>query len=113
MELFINNDFARNRAEVYVVERIGETDRYYIYNGTEFYTKEIELTGIAKNPDIKPLFIAPLRLIPALLKLFADEANKQGIKTSDEAVLQGTLNATKEHLMDMRDIVKHTLKMNK
>ena len=42
----------------------------------------------------------------SLLKSLAEQLDKQGIKTDSDATIQGTLQATKYHLEDLRKLLK-------
>jgi len=55
---------------------------------------------------IEPSLKLPGNIGRALLQAFAEALDKDGIKTDKDAKLQGTIEATKYHLEDLRTLLK-------
>ena len=111
MNLSINRDFERNRAEIYLVENAGGVNRYFSYSKTKGFTSVDVPIGSIPTNKIEPLLIVPMPLLPDIFKLFGDEANNAGLSTSNEDLLKGKLAASEKHLEDMRVIARHLLKI--
>lgn len=81
-----------------------EHDKVFACN---FYTgerKEIDL-NVGEIPE-KFILKIPGFLADSFFKSFAEVLDKQGVKTDNDAKIQGTLDATKYHLEDLRTLLK-------
>lgn len=57
---------------------------------------------------IKPTFVCPQDTAIDISKAFIEYANSQGFKNGDETFAKGKLEATENHLKDMRKLLKLT-----
>jgi len=75
--------------------------RMYVAKPIEFVFHEVN------EYDIKePTLMIPDTMARSLLKDIAENLDKLGIKTIQDAKIEGELNATKYHLEDLRKLLK-------
>lgn len=110
MELFINKNIQENRADIYLIEKVGNREAFIGYDGEFLVRTDID-PFFPLSDKVKPLLRVSLTLLPDLLKAFGDQTHKEGINTENENLLKGKLQATESHLSDMREITKHLLKI--
>ena len=76
-----------------------------------------EINAEALDPQIARDFVGGRGLaIYYMLKEVdpnCDALGKENVKTKDQTLIEGKLQATQEHLNDMREITKHVLKMKR
>lgn len=63
-------------------------------------------TDIENGVQGEPSLILPGRLGEEVMQAMAEAFSKRGIKTENDHKIQGTLEATKYHLEDLRKILK-------
>lgn len=80
---------------------------YYKVNDRIFVAKPIDFEMIEVNNGdrVGPTLAFNMFEGDELLKDLAEQIDKQGIKTTQDAQNQGSLDATKKHLEDMRALV--------
>lgn len=79
-------------------------------NGTRQVVKPInlEIITLENSESSEATFTLPEYEGRELLKDLAEELDKNGIKTSKDAKMEGTLEATRYHLEDMRKLIFKT-----
>jgi hypothetical protein len=102
MELIIHDDYPNMVCRIYIKEERSGKTILTGYNGEHLIQQVLEDTD--KNQNIKPLFVLPLMMKDALIKAFVSEGAKQNLRTENENLLQGKLQATELHLKDMKDL---------
>ncbi len=101
MKIKIGESFETDSYNIVFYEKDGmDAILYNFYTGD---TKRIK-TGEAFKNDF--IFKVPSRLMPDLLKAMADCLEEQRVQTDSQAKIEGTLNATKYHLEDLRKLLK-------
>ena len=100
-EIFIEEDYPFNQLKIWLIENTYSGKLSLHFNGE--YIVKIPLDPHKTN-DAKPLLVFPREAESFILKELVDYQIKRGIKTSDENLLLGKLEATEKHLTDIRDI---------
>jgi hypothetical protein len=113
MRLYVNEDFSRNRCDIYLVQDIGGENIFIGYDGENTIEQKFEKNTVIDTQTIKPLLTIPHHLKDILVREFTNYGRERNISNGDENHLKGRLEATKEHLNDMRDLVKHFTTDNK
>jgi len=67
---------------------------------------EITMKTIEPGESVEPTFELPAFEAHKIMKSLAEALDEQGIKTDNDAKIQGTLEATRYHLEDLRKILK-------
>lgn len=89
---------------IWAVDRGDTEDTIYGYDSSsELLIKQTQKVNEI-DPNIKPLLRLPYRFAQALFVAISEYNNKNGIKTKDESLIEGKLQATEVHLKDMREI---------
>lgn len=111
MELIIHDDYPNMVCRIYIKEeRIGKTILTG-YDGERLIQQILEETGELQQP--KSLIIIPLMMKDDLIKAFVSLGAKQNLRTENENLLQGKLQATESHLKDMRDLTFQLMNLTK
>lgn len=85
---------------------------YYHFDGNYLVQQERKNDCMSmKDSSIKPFLILPEEFANAIIKTFAEFANNSGIAIEHQSKVEGKLEATKKHLLDMQMIVKKVLKI--
>ena len=71
-------------------------------DGNGFQLKRQKSLDLIENPTMK----FPIHIKTEIFKALADGLSKNGIETDSQSKIQGTLEATKYHLEDLRSILK-------
>ncbi len=102
MKFFINiwQDLASDSVKIVFIDK--NSERRLIMN---LYTGQlIEIKAGEQIPD-EYIIKLPNFMASVLLQTLAETLDKHNIKTDKDAKIQGTLEATKKHLEDMRRLV--------
>ena len=100
LEVRIFNDARNDRTEFLICEE---------RNGKLFVAKPIEPFELHEHEDgkiIDPTITMSNQFAIPLLQSLAESLDKEGIKTDKDAKIQGTLEATRYHLEDLREMLK-------
>lgn len=94
--------------EVYLYERSQDYRTVTSFNAKEngevvVTTKQVELGAVS---DVKPLMILQEQDARAFIQAVVEYAREEGFKTADESHTKGKLEATENHLKDMRTLLK-------
>lgn len=111
MELHIENDYGRGLIKFWLIENNLGRQKLYNYDGErilESVTESFAPTTI----DTKAFLELPMSFGHDLIKLIANYANSNGIKTEKKDFTEGELMATKKHLEDMQKAFNKLLKIN-
>ena len=96
------------------LDELGDVVNIYLYekrggNGDIYIAKSIDLvftkreTGMIAKPTLRlPLYGGDGEILQSL----AEELDKMNVKTDKDAKIQGTLEATRYHLEDLRRLLK-------
>lgn len=97
----IRNDGIRGDVEIFLIYKDGNHRKLMSYkdNGTA------EMTDIVEGKDIKPSIWFNIYDGKEVLAEFARAIDQLGVKTDKDAKTEGILEATREHLSDMRKLV--------
>ncbi len=106
-------NYQRNGLEVHIERSpLGTVDIYFIdrRSGRTRVAQPLQLVFEEVNPGEAPRHGPTLSLDDMwgeeLLQAFADALDKRNIKTDKDAKIEGTLGATREHLQDLRRLLK-------
>ena len=108
MELIFNDDYRRRQCEIYLREQQGSRIVMIGYDGEHLVQQTLSESEIPEF-EIKPLLVIPLSMKSALIKAFTEQGAEMNIKTENENLLKGKLEATEIHLSDMREFAKKLL----
>ena len=77
-------------------------------NGKDYIAKPVDLEFEEMHPDldVKPTLRIPSFQAMEFMKALAEALDKQEIKTDKDAKIEGTLDATRYHLEDLRKLLK-------
>lgn len=107
MELIIQDYYERMQCKIYIREQRGSRTVMIGYDGENLVEQMLPETPEAI--DIKPLLTIPFFMKDALIKAFVSEGAKQNLRTDNENMLKGKLEATELHLKDMREFSQKLL----
>ncbi len=108
MEVIIENDYRKRKAEVFLSVKEGNKTFLLGYDGKHIVKQVLPDYGSIEN-EIIPFFSIPLQYKEDILKAFAKAASDNNIGTEQENLLKGKLEATQLHLNDMREFAKHVI----
>ena len=110
LELVVNQSYEKMAIEIWAIEDRGhEIFNYHTENGHLVKTpvkSELTVEGL------QPLLSLPMVFGEQFLKAVTEYNSKRGIKTTNENLIEGKLQATVDHLSDMQMIVRKLLKLN-
>jgi len=112
LKLIVNHDYASFNVSIY--GQVIEGTRLFIIGAEDGRLIEQEI--IAENEltpmkEFKPLLTMSEFVFNSFLKSVVEYANNIQIKTKDESLIEGKLQATEKHLEDMRTISMKLLKI--
>ncbi len=88
--------------DLYIIDRQG--DHISVAEPVQLVFKGVPEDAIGPGPTIR----FPYRIGESFLTSMAETLSDMDVKTESDAKLQGTLEATKYHLEDMRELMKLT-----
>ena len=110
LELIVNHDYPVMEVSIY--GRINEGSRIFIigYDGDHIVEQEV-IPGdeFVSSTTFKPLLRANVFIFESIMKAFIEYGSKKEIKTVNENLLQGKMQAVTDHLTDMREMNKKML----
>jgi len=111
MEISIQRDYANNKAFIYLLggSRNSMVREGYSYNSEDQTIIVVTLQEEEVLQTIKPFLVLPIRMADELVKAFTNLGSEMNIKTENENLLKGKLEATQLHLEDMRELTKHLI----
>jgi len=109
-KLIVNQNYSCMMVDVFVMKTEG--DRVFIigYDG-QYLVKQDVTAQNELSKDFLPLFRIPLLEQNTYFKAFLEHASGMDIKTVDENLLQGKMDAMKEHLVDSKETLGKVLSM--
>lgn len=107
MELIFQDYYERMQCRIYVREHRGSQTVMIGYDGENLI--EQTLPNTPEAIDIKPLLIIPIFMKDALIKAFISEGANANLRTENENMLKGKLEAVELHLKDMREFSQKLL----
>jgi len=107
MELIFNDSYETMQCSIYVRDKNGYDTVIIGYDGENLMHQILPKNTI--RTDIKPLFIIPIHMKDELIKAFINEGAKSNLRTDNENMLKGKLEAVELHLKDMREISQKLL----
>ena len=106
IKLYVNEDFAGNKCDIYLRKKLQGESIFYGYDGKNLIEKIIPDNEFHNVPS---LLTIPYWMKDVLIREFTQIANKNGVNTENENLLQGKIKAMEVHLSDMREISKKLL----
>ena len=111
MELYVNEHFDGRTFDIWLVDHLQGTDVFYTT-----HSDDPSFQGVTRHEDdtyirsgttdqsgkVKPFMKISDRLFKEFLRLMVDYASKHQVKTENENLLQGKIQATECHLKDMQ-----------
>lgn len=111
-KVFIDREYMSGVTNIWVTEFDG-SKHYNLTNSDEgMVRQEVEQYAAIDRNSVKPILSIPFIIADAFLKAIHDDLSNRGVKTIDENRIEGELIAKREHLDDMRMIVKKVLKID-
>lgn len=101
MKVYLREEFFDGSVKILFSETF--PDGRYAYN---FYTGERIKVVEGENPPDAFILKIPEHLKDALFKALAETLDQKGVKTENDHKIAGTLEATRYHLEDMRQLLK-------
>ena len=108
MKLIIQDVYEEYATKIYIKENRGDETVIIGYDGK--YLVEQVIPANKASKDIKPLIVIPMQMKDNLIKAFISEGAKNNLRTENENLLKGKLEATERHLEDMRKAFNELLK---
>jgi hypothetical protein len=108
MKLIIEKSYRNHRCYVYLSEKQGSRQVFIHFDGSNL-VEQVLPDNPSADMDIKPFFSVPMDMLDDLIKAFITEGAKQNLRTENENLLKGKLEATELHLSDMREFSKKLL----
>lgn len=110
VEVKVVERYDSRHIEIWVIEYQSSKILNYSFKDNQLYVTEMqELEIPAPGTKIEPFLVLPTHFAMGLIKQLSEYNSKQGIKTKDESLLEGKLEATGKHLEDMREFAKKLL----
>jgi len=107
-EIHIQNDFNTRSVAVWVTKRCVDGSKNISQNRGKLIETLID-PCIVRSSYLKPFLSLPSEFAAHLFKAISDNQHSMGIKTPEENLITGKLQATESHLADMREINKKIL----
>ncbi len=115
INIYVENDWHKNEVKIWAVE-ITTSKIYAIFpsdSDSGIMTRiEIPEMGPIPGEGRKPLLTLPRFMAKMFFEGIAKYLSDENIKTDNDNLLLGRIEAKDEHLKDMRAIVKKLLKMD-
>ena len=99
MKLIVDKNYNTRAVRVYLEEKQGSD---YIVIGQKDGKLTQQKTNFIETPDLNPLLELPSHLFDDFVKLIVDYANNEGIKSDNHNLIEGKLQATENHLEDLK-----------
>jgi hypothetical protein len=112
MEIIIQDSYQLGAVDIYLQrENLGRIE-VIGYDGNVLIFQPIPDIPTTDN-KIKPLLSIPYHMKDAIIKAFIQEGAKQNLRTDNENLLKGKLEATEKHLADMQKAFNQLLELTK
>jgi hypothetical protein len=111
LELYIEKSFDCNTMRLWLISRNPRGREFYQYNGGDRLIEGTTIEGCARPDTVKPFIELPMEFAKPFLKLMAKALSEEGIKTVDENLLQGKMDAMTDHMADMRNVSNKLLEI--
>jgi len=109
MEILIIDNYDNFTCSIYGKKKLGDNVIIIGYDGNFLVEYTLENT-CAANDKVMPLFKIPLTQKDIWLNALKESLSKSNYSTENENLIKGKLEATQEHLKDMREISMMLLK---
>lgn len=106
--VYFQEDYPKMECRIYLETIQGGHPVIIGYDGEHLIYQEVK-DEVIMIADIKPLLRIPLFMKDALIAGFINEGKLKNLRTEDENLLKGKLEATEKHLEDMREFSKKLL----
>lgn len=101
MEINIYEDFATQTVKILFFDMTVRPKRIFnLYTGDVLEVNEGEMI-----PDSFAMKV-PSHMVDSLFKSLAEHLSERGVKTKNDSLIEGQLDATKYHLEDLRKLLK-------
>jgi len=107
MELIFQDRYEQMQCRIYLKEERGAQTVIIGYDGEKLI--EQTLANTSEDIDFKPLLTIPIFMRDALITAFISEGAKSHLRTENESLLKGKLEAVELHLNDMREFSQKLL----
>lgn len=104
MEFYIERPPMSKTVEIYAFEQRGDNDRFYSYDGKGKIIVE-DIPRFQTSEKVKPLIVMSSWMFDQLKMHMVSLAHQEGVKPESQHKLEGTLEATRDHLDDLRSIL--------
>lgn len=105
LKIIIIDNYANNCVEVWLREQGLNDSKNINYVDNKLIETSIPFDQIPDS-SVQPFLKLPMNLAGNLFNAIFEHISKNGIKTPNENLLIGKLQATEEHLKDMREFTK-------
>ena len=108
IEVFIQEEYHSNSISVWIRNRSPHGEENISFDGKNLVCSHIDMSTVMES-QVNPFMKLPMEFAFALFKAIFEYQSNKGIKTIDENLLTGKMEATERHLADMREISKKLL----
>jgi len=110
MKMHIETDYPTRTKKIFLWEEGHRFDIYYSLKDGQLVAREISIDSCQPlGEPLDPFLVLPYQVADSFIRLIVENCTRQGIHTEKESKLEGRLEATRAHLADMQDIVKHLM----
>lgn len=102
MDLIFEDLYHLMQCRIYIREERGSRIVIIGYDGQKV-VEQVLNENTVPGEELIPLLIVPMQMKDKLIKSFVSEGAKQNLRTENENLLKGKLDATVLHLEDMRN----------
>lgn len=108
MELLVERDYRRSSVSFFLRSRSGTSTIFLGQKDGKILEQKISHNSVAEE-EILPLLELPIDLADTFIKEVSKYASDNGIRTENENLLKGKLEATEKHLSDFRELLPKLL----
>ena len=101
MKVYLDYSEYNTDLKLWIVDDLSERRKLLNYKDGQWFATDIE-NGTKQEPSLH----LPGRLGEEVMQAMAEAFSKRGVKTENDHKIQGTLEATKYHLEDLRKLLK-------
>ena len=108
LKIFIEKRYQDGQTYIWLREERPSEIINISYNGENLTLTSMKYDEQAPK-EVKPFIKLSSHMARHIFKAMADYTSKEGIKTTDENLLKGKMEATEKHLEDMREFSRELL----
>ena len=109
MDLYLEEDIAENTIKFWLIKEDHNSQKtfylHYTDKGVNLQERDTSCSFGTKN-SVKPFLTLPRETAVIFMELLAPEIAKKGIRTENENLLKGKLEAKEEHIKDLQKVLE-------